>query len=222
MLDKGKFACIHSNSLFFVHNLWITALVSRRDRQKSRIAANCPNSLRTKFRIFYYLDSFSLIDGGPQQIQIDALAREPNLARKKLAHQPMLRQTYARIFAGPSHQAYNCAGIATLTPETTDGTKLKQFIWRISLAVHTSVIKRHQQSLTRRARNIEIRSKLRTLLKKTRQAIESKNSATTVSQLREVNKALGKAVSKGIIKSNTASRWLSRLSRSASKATATS
>jgi small subunit ribosomal protein S20 len=90
------------------------------------------------------------------------------------------------------------------------------------LAVHTSVIKRHQQSLTRRARNIETRSKLRTLLKKTRQAIESKNSEVAVSQLREVNKALGKAVSKGIIKNNTASRWLSRLSRSATKAVAAS
>jgi small subunit ribosomal protein S20 len=90
------------------------------------------------------------------------------------------------------------------------------------LAVHTSVIKRHQQSLTRRARNIETRSKLRTLLKKTRQAIESKNSEVAVSQLREVNKALGKAVSKGIIKNNTASRWLSRLSRSATKAIAAS
>jgi len=86
------------------------------------------------------------------------------------------------------------------------------------LAVHTSVIKRHKQSLTRRARNIEAKSKLRTLLKKTRQAIESKNSEATVSQLREVNKALGKAVSKGLIKSNTASRWMSRLSRSSTKA----
>lgn len=90
------------------------------------------------------------------------------------------------------------------------------------MAVHTSVIKRHGQSLKRRARNIEARSKLRTLLKKTRLAIEEKNAATTVSQLREVNKALGKAVSKGLIKSNTASRWLSRLSRSASKAAAAS
>jgi ribosomal protein S20 len=34
------------------------------------------------------------------------------------------------------------------------------------------------------------------------------------SQLCSVDKALGKAVRKGIIKRNTASRWLSRLSRS--------
>jgi len=56
------------------------------------------------------------------------------------------------------------------------------------------------------------------LIKKARQAIESKNSENALSQIREVNKALSKAVSKGIIKTNTASRWLSRLSRSAAKA----
>jgi small subunit ribosomal protein S20 len=85
------------------------------------------------------------------------------------------------------------------------------------LAVHTSVIKRHQQSLARRARNIETKSKLRTLIKRARQAIDSKNSENARSQIREVNKALGKAVSKGIIGNNTAARWLSRLSRAAAK-----
>ena len=81
------------------------------------------------------------------------------------------------------------------------------------MAAHPSVIKRHQQSLTRRIRNIETKSKLRTLMKKARQAIDSTNSENAQLQIREVNKALGKAVSKGIIKNNTASRWLSRLSR---------
>jgi ribosomal protein S20 len=55
------------------------------------------------------------------------------------------------------------------------------------------------------------------LIKKARQAIESQNS-DAVAQIRAVNRALGKAVSKGIIKRNTASRWLSRLSRSAAPA----
>jgi len=85
------------------------------------------------------------------------------------------------------------------------------------LAVHPSVIKRHRQSLKRRARNVEIKSKLRTLLKKARQAVEAKDSGIAQTQIREVNKALSKAVSKGIIKYNTASRWLSRLSRGAAK-----
>lgn len=85
------------------------------------------------------------------------------------------------------------------------------------MANHPSVIKRHQQSLKRRSRNIETKSKVRTLIKKARQAIESKNGVEASAQLRAVSKVLGNAVSKGIIKRNTASRWLSRLSRSATQ-----
>jgi len=87
--------------------------------------------------------------------------------------------------------------------------------WRQSLADHPSVEKRYRQSVKRRARNIEIKSRLRTLMKKTRQAIEAKNLDAATGQIQSVNKALGKAVSKGIVKKNTASRWLSRLSRAA-------
>jgi small subunit ribosomal protein S20 len=85
------------------------------------------------------------------------------------------------------------------------------------LAEHPSVIKRHRQSVKRRARNIDVKSKLRTLIKKARQAISVKNRDTASDQLRLVDKELSKAVSKGIIKRNTASRWLSRLSRSAAR-----
>lgn len=83
------------------------------------------------------------------------------------------------------------------------------------MADHPSVEKRYRQSVKRRTRNIEIKSRLRTLMKKARQAIEANNQEVTNSQIQGVNKALGKAVSKGIVKKNTASRWLSRLSRSA-------
>ena len=81
------------------------------------------------------------------------------------------------------------------------------------MSIHKSAIKRHHQSLNKRARNIDIKSKLRTLIKKARQSVEAKNREEAQTQIRAVNKALGKAVSNGIIKSNTASRWLSRLSR---------
>ena len=81
------------------------------------------------------------------------------------------------------------------------------------MARHPSAIKRHRQSVNRRVRNIETKSKLRTMMKKARQAIEEKNIETIPAQVRAVNKALGQAVSKGIIKANTASRWLSRISR---------
>jgi len=85
------------------------------------------------------------------------------------------------------------------------------------LAVHPSVIKRHRQSLKRRSRNTDTKSKIRTLIKKARQALEAKDSDQVAVQLRTVNKALGKAVSKGIIKRNTASRWMSRLSQAAAR-----
>lgn len=82
---------------------------------------------------------------------------------------------------------------------------------------HPSAVKRHHQSLKKRARNTDTKSRLRTLIKRARQAVETKNQESAASQIRAVNKALGKAVSKGVIKGNTASRWLSRLSRSASR-----
>ncbi|MEK7782977.1 MAG: 30S ribosomal protein S20, partial [Candidatus Binatota bacterium] len=78
------------------------------------------------------------------------------------------------------------------------------------MAVHPSVIKRHRQSLKRRLRNQEIKSRLRTLIKKARRAIELKDREGVSVQLREVNRALGKAVSQGILRPNTSSRWLSR------------
>jgi len=83
------------------------------------------------------------------------------------------------------------------------------------LAVHSSVIKRHRQSLRRKLRNQEAKSRIRTLIKKAKKAIELKDREGISAQLREVDRALGKAVSRGILKSNTASRWLSRLARSA-------
>lgn len=90
------------------------------------------------------------------------------------------------------------------------------------MAVHPSVIKRHRQSLKKKARNQETKSKLRTLIKKARQAIASQDQGKLSAEIRGVDKALGKAVSKGIIKRNTASRWMSRLSRSATRISASS
>ena len=84
------------------------------------------------------------------------------------------------------------------------------------MARHPSVIKRHHQSLKRHQRNVETKSKLRTLIKRARQLIEGKNHENASAQLRVVNKALDKAMSKGIIKRNTASRWISRLSSAVS------
>ncbi|HEX2241892.1 MAG TPA: 30S ribosomal protein S20 [Gammaproteobacteria bacterium] len=88
------------------------------------------------------------------------------------------------------------------------------------MAEHPSVVKRHHQSLKRHKRNVETKSRLRTLIKKARQLIDAKDSNTASAQLRVVNKALDKAVSRGVIKRNTASRWMSRLSSAANRASA--
>ncbi|MPZ75548.1 MAG: 30S ribosomal protein S20 [Deltaproteobacteria bacterium] len=90
------------------------------------------------------------------------------------------------------------------------------------MAVHPSVIKRHRQSLKRKERNQETRSKIRTLIKKARQAVSDQSSEPATLEIKAVDKALSKAVSKGILKRNTASRWLSRLARSASRKSASS
>ncbi len=81
------------------------------------------------------------------------------------------------------------------------------------MAVHKSVIKRHRQSLKRRARNQEIKSRVKTLIKKVRQFIDKKDYATALTQLRDVNRVLDSAVNKGVLKHNTASRRMSRLAR---------
>lgn len=85
------------------------------------------------------------------------------------------------------------------------------------MAIHPSAIKRHRQSLKKRAMNKDGKSRIRTLIKKAHEAIEAKNREVASLHLKEVNRALGKAVNQGILKRNTASRWMSRLARSASQ-----
>ena len=81
------------------------------------------------------------------------------------------------------------------------------------MAKHLSVIKRHHQSLVRRERNQQIKSRVKTLIKKVRSAVEPKDRDNASAQLREVNSIMDKAVSRGVLKHKTASRKLSRLAR---------
>lgn len=83
------------------------------------------------------------------------------------------------------------------------------------MANHKSAIKRHNQSVRRRQRNQAVRSSVRTLVKKVREAIESRDREAIEQKIREVNRLLDKAVTKGVLKRNTASRKLARLARAA-------
>ena len=86
------------------------------------------------------------------------------------------------------------------------------------MANHKSAIKRHNQSVQRHLRNQSVESSVKTLIKKVKVAIDSKNPEAIAEKLREVNGLLDKAVVKGVIKRNTASRKLSRLARAAHQA----
>ncbi|MBD3359740.1 MAG: 30S ribosomal protein S20 [Candidatus Buchananbacteria bacterium] len=58
--------------------------------------------------------------------------------------------------------------------------------------------------------NLKIKQDLKTLIKKTRKAIENKEGKVE-EMLKQVQKSIDKAVQKGVIKKNTGGRKLSRL-----------
>jgi small subunit ribosomal protein S20 len=78
------------------------------------------------------------------------------------------------------------------------------------VATHASALKAHRQNLKRRAANRQLRSRLRTALKKIRAAIEA-GDATTRESLRGTLALIDRMASKGIIHRNTAGRYKSRI-----------
>ena len=78
--------------------------------------------------------------------------------------------------------------------------------------VHKSTIRRARQSEKRRLRNRATISAVRSILRKVQDAITAKKPDEAKATLREATAALSKAVTKGVLKHNTASRRVSRLS----------
>jgi small subunit ribosomal protein S20 len=76
-----------------------------------------------------------------------------------------------------------------------------------------SGIKRHRQSLKKGERNTVVKSDLKTQLKKFESVLESKDPNSAQQILRETEAKLRKAASKGLIKKETASRKVSRISK---------
>ncbi|MFL6464304.1 MAG: 30S ribosomal protein S20 [Bryobacteraceae bacterium] len=81
------------------------------------------------------------------------------------------------------------------------------------MANHFSALKRARQTERKTAVNRNNKSRLRTAVRRLREALASgdKNNAATV--YRETVSALDKSVQKGVIHKNTASRYKSRLSK---------
>lgn len=74
-----------------------------------------------------------------------------------------------------------------------------------------SSIKDIKRSRTRRDRNMAVRSKMRTYIKKFREAAAADDQAKKQEAYVAAQSAIDKAVSKGVLKRNTGSRYKSRL-----------
>ena len=80
-----------------------------------------------------------------------------------------------------------------------------------------SALKANRQNIVRREANRQLRSKLRTGLKKLRAAAAGENADEASSALRGTQSLVDKMAAKGIIHRNTAARYKSRLAARVSK-----
>jgi small subunit ribosomal protein S20 len=80
------------------------------------------------------------------------------------------------------------------------------------MANHFSALKRARQTDKRTARNRANTSRLRTSLRQLRESLAKGDKAAADQVFRQTVSALDKAVQKGVIHDNTASRYKSRLS----------
>ncbi len=77
--------------------------------------------------------------------------------------------------------------------------------------IHKSTIKRARQSKKRHLRNRAALSSVKNVVKKVIGAVDEKNADQAKTFLRDATACLHKAVTKGLLKPNTASRRISRL-----------
>lgn len=77
--------------------------------------------------------------------------------------------------------------------------------------IHKSTIRRARQAERRSERNRAASNTVKTLIKKVESAVAGKKADEAKTSLLEATSAIGKAVSKGILHRNTASRRISRL-----------
>jgi len=86
------------------------------------------------------------------------------------------------------------------------------------VATHKSAQKRARQSRDRRDRNHQVLSRVRTVVKGLRKAIEGGDAEAAGSQLRAAERELRKAAGKGVIPRRRASRSVARLAKAVHRA----
>lgn len=85
--------------------------------------------------------------------------------------------------------------------------------YQIYMANHISAKKRIRQTLAKTVVNNQRRSKVRTAIRKTYDAIANKDKDLSLSSFKTAESEIMRAVSKGVIKKPTASRKVSRISK---------
>jgi small subunit ribosomal protein S20 len=81
------------------------------------------------------------------------------------------------------------------------------------MANHKSAVKAHKKSLVRRARNISILSRIKTFIKKVEELIVSGKQDEATMAMRKAESEIMKGVSKGVLKKNSGSRKVSKLTK---------
>ncbi len=79
------------------------------------------------------------------------------------------------------------------------------------MATHRSALKRHRQSLKRRLRNVSCKSSIKTAIKRVNEALSKGDKEEAELLLKRATSLLDRAVSKGVLHRNNASRRISRL-----------
>lgn len=88
------------------------------------------------------------------------------------------------------------------------------------MANTASAEKRNRQAQKRRARNVQVRTGVKSAVKKVREALATGDAGSAKTALKVAEKALDTAASKGVLHRNAASRRISRLARAVSKTAA--
>jgi small subunit ribosomal protein S20 len=86
------------------------------------------------------------------------------------------------------------------------------------LANTASAEKRNRQAQKRRARNVQVRTGVKSAVKKVREALEKGDATQAKQALAAAERTLGKASSKGVLHRNAASRRIGRLAKAVAKA----
>lgn len=79
------------------------------------------------------------------------------------------------------------------------------------MANHKSAVKAHSLSLIRKQKNTSVLTRIKTFSKKVDADVSAKDEGAATTSLRAAEAQIRKAVSKGVLKLNTASRKISAL-----------